>query len=181
MLHRARREREMMRRYPFDELSGEITTDSHSPETVVLGPDGNLYRVSAPSRRERDDDVASSQLNRYNGLTFGEPGENLERDDEEVFSSEYCANPDKDDSAGYNSASSQEWHDWQDIDDGSRMKYPAARKSALPAQKQVPRREIVEDVPDEEDEELRDMHSVWRNRIPSPGQWMEPVETFREK
>ena len=39
---------------------------------------------------------------------------------------------------------------------------------------------IVENVPDDEDDELKEMHSVWRNRIPSPGQWMEPVESFGE-
>jgi hypothetical protein len=36
----------------------------------------------------------------------------------------------------------------------------------------------VEDVPFEEDEELKDLHSVWRNRAPSPGEWMEPVDSF---
>ena len=36
---------------------------------------------------------------------------------------------------------------------------------------------IVENVPDEEDEELRELHSVWRNRVPSPGEWMEPIES----
>ena len=34
----------------------------------------------------------------------------------------------------------------------------------------------VEDVPDEEDEELKELHSISRNRSPSPGQWMEPIE-----
>lgn len=34
----------------------------------------------------------------------------------------------------------------------------------------------VEDVPDEEDDELRELRSVWRNRVPSPGKWIEPVE-----
>jgi len=36
----------------------------------------------------------------------------------------------------------------------------------------------VEDVPDDEDDELRDLHSVWRNRVPSQGQWMEPIDCF---
>lgn len=34
---------------------------------------------------------------------------------------------------------------------------------------------IVEDASDSEDEE-NELRSVWRNRRPSPGQWMEPVE-----
>lgn len=34
----------------------------------------------------------------------------------------------------------------------------------------------VEDVPDDEDDELRELHSIRRNRRPSPGQWMEPIE-----
>ena len=38
----------------------------------------------------------------------------------------------------------------------------------------------VEDVPFDEDEELRELHSVWRNRTPSPGEWMEPVDSFQQ-
>ena len=34
---------------------------------------------------------------------------------------------------------------------------------------------IVEDASDSEYED-EEMNSVWRNRRPSPGQWMEPVE-----
>lgn len=37
---------------------------------------------------------------------------------------------------------------------------------------------VVEDVPLDEDEELRELHSVWRNRAPEPGQWMQPVDSF---
>ncbi|KAL7517739.1 hypothetical protein ACHAWX_002635 [Stephanocyclus meneghinianus] len=40
---------------------------------------------------------------------------------------------------------------------------------------------VVEDVPIEEDDELRDLHSVWRNRAPSPGQWMEPIDHFERQ
>jgi hypothetical protein len=36
----------------------------------------------------------------------------------------------------------------------------------------------VEDVSDEEDEELKELQSVWRNRIPSHGQWIEPVDAI---
>jgi hypothetical protein len=36
----------------------------------------------------------------------------------------------------------------------------------------------VEDVSDEEDEELKELRSVWRNRIPSHGQWIEPVDAI---
>ena len=36
----------------------------------------------------------------------------------------------------------------------------------------------VEDVSDEEDEELQELRSVWRNRLPSPGQWIEPVDAI---
>ena len=37
---------------------------------------------------------------------------------------------------------------------------------------------VVEDVPDSEDDEFRELHSIWRNRKPSPGAWMEPIESF---
>ncbi|KAL3769956.1 hypothetical protein ACHAW5_010030 [Stephanodiscus triporus] len=42
-----------------------------------------------------------------------------------------------------------------------------------------PREEfIVEDVPCEEDDELRELRSIWRNRLPSPDQWIEPIESL---
>ena len=34
---------------------------------------------------------------------------------------------------------------------------------------------VVETVPNDEDDELRDLLSIWRNRTPGPGQWIEPV------
>ena len=38
---------------------------------------------------------------------------------------------------------------------------------------------VVETVPNEEDDEHRELHSVWRNRRPpSSGQWMEPCEYY---
>ena len=37
---------------------------------------------------------------------------------------------------------------------------------------------LVEDVPVEEDDELKELKSVWRNRRPSPGLLMEPVEAL---
>ena len=48
--------------------------------------------------------------------------------------------------------------------------------ASLPVQKRP--KIIVENVPNEEDKALRELQSVWRNRVPSPGEWMEPVESF---
>ena len=50
---------------------------------------------------------------------------------------------------------------------------PATKQRWVPLQT-IP----VENVPDEEDDELREMKSVFRNRRPSPGQWLEPVEKY---
>ena len=36
---------------------------------------------------------------------------------------------------------------------------------------------VVEDVPDDEDEDLQDLMSPIRNQTPSEGEWMEPIPT----
>lgn len=195
---------------------GEAPLSSFSPGTVVLGPDGNLYRVAeAPIRHsEGGDEIMASESEREFDMQFSHGSDDdrmgLEEDeDDEVevsFSDkkfdDYAhtkADEEEDlDLAGYESASSQEWHDCEDIiDDDLHARYHTHKgrraydttttdPARLPVQRNQlvpPLEEIiaVENVPDEEDEELRELRSVWRNRIPSPGQWMEPVESFREQ
>ena len=63
--------------------------------------------------------------------------------------------------------------------DSASMDIPLTTSSQTIKQVTIPRAvAVVEDVPYEEDGELNELHSVWRNRQPSPGNWMEPVDSF---
>lgn len=159
---------------------------SFPPGTVVRGPDGNLYRIAAPSRRERENDMAL----RYSDSSFGGNTTSLNdrnkvNEEEETFFAKVSDMAednilvDEPDSSQSTAGVSmpQSWngcHETSDDDDSL-----VHDDQALAAKKHAPLNEIiVENVPDEEDDELREMKSVWRNRIPGPGQWIEPVESF---
>ena len=166
MLSRESSEMEQMRcRSLAKNQPSEKNTASYPPGTVVRGPDGNLYRVSAPPRREKDDNVESRS-----NIEFDSAPAFLNGLSGPVLASDENKNHDEED----NSDSTQESHGYQGINDDSQM---TAAETASPVQKPL-HEMIVEDVPDDEDEEIREMRSIWRNRIPSPGQWMEPVESF---
>jgi len=67
------------------------------------------------------------------------------------------------------------------IDSKVHKQQKSGRTSKQTAQSQKTKRKqrvtvIVEDASDKENED--DMNSFWRNRHPSPGQWMEPVDHF---
>jgi len=168
--HERRRRVELQRRHGMEMLYREGSkkeelarsrqnADSYPPGIVVRGPDGNLYRVVAPSRHEKDDTKKAGTGTQYDQNT--------------TTSDENKANEvakDKSEMMNTNSGASPKYKDFVD----------GTTDTVLPAQNDGPQDEIVvENVDDEEDEELRELRSVWRNRIPSPGQWIEPVETFR--
>lgn len=133
--------------------------DTYPQGTVVRGPDGNLYRIVAPSRHEKDDTKKSGTGTQYDQNT--------------TTSDENRANEVAKDRSEMMNTNSDGSPECKDFDDGT-------TDTVLPAQNDDQQHEIVvENVDDEEDEELQELRSVWRNRIPSPGQWIEPVETFR--
>lgn len=145
-------------------------TDYYPPGTVVRGPDGNLYRVVTPSRHERDDIEKPGNETQcdQNTTTFDEKNKTNEasNDDMEMMSN-----------------SSDGSSECQDFDDDFKMEnYPESTTDTVPAVQNNEQHHgiVVENVDEEEDDDLRELRSVWRNRIPSPGQWLEPVETFRE-
>merc|ERR1719203_1462206 len=152
MLHREGSKKEELAR-------SRQSADSYPPGIVVRGPDGNLYRVIAPSRHEKDD--------------TNKAGTGTQYDQNTTTSDENKANEVTKDKSEMTNTNSDASPECKDFDDGT-------TDTVLPAQNDEPQHEIVvENVDDEEDEELRELRSVWRNRIPSPGQWIEPVETFR--
>merc|ERR1712159_208704 len=83
-----------------------------------------------------------------------------------------------DDDSLSSSVSSDTWRDDEDADFE-----PADHHHGYVQSQSQQLREVVlvEDVPEDEieDDELVNLRSVWRNRRPSPGLLMEPVELFR--
>lgn len=169
--------------------SGRMSTaSSYPPGTIVRGPDGNLYRIAAPSRRrwESDDESMASSINnnieRKSSMSCDENKENEEETDTDTCSTDGSMHNDtvmKKDELTYTPSSSESSSLRYDLDnDDSQIKSHnnmyKKDKAAVPLSKIV----VVENVPDEEDDELRELHSIWRNRTPSPGQWMEPIESF---
>ena len=156
----------------------------YAPGTIVLGPDGNLYRViSAPtndderlhsgeeSSSHKIDSIDNDQLTPVGKKRFSASDESKENFDEQMtpaeenklFHQESETSSESEESIDDVCAS----HTHEDHFYDAESTYPAIRR---------PEEVQVEDVPDEEDEELRELHSIWRNRSPSPGQWMEPIE-----
>ena len=183
-----RRELEMMRRQQQMAKEEEMRRGKlaqaqqrrarYSPGRIVLGPDGNLYRIISPTaddeqlRRGEERFPAGEQ--RFSAKKrFSSSDESKENSDEQMIAAE------ERDSINEESESSSEWEKSSIDDDVCASHthedhfYDALDTQTHPAS----HTEVeVEDVPDEEDEELRDLHSIWRNRSPSPGQWMEPIE-----
>mmetsp|Transcript_7976 Transcript_7976/g.18204 ORF Transcript_7976/g.18204 Transcript_7976/m.18204 type:complete len:209 (+) Transcript_7976:58-684(+) len=130
---------------------------------LVRGPDGRVYRLVPRTNQTR---VESKRSNAH--------------------SEEFQSPDDRSDDAPLSSSSSDTWRDCIDCsasrDDDSDFE-PADHHYGHGQSQSQKLREVVlvEDVPEDEieDDELRDLRSVWRNRRPSPGLLMEPVELFR--
>lgn len=149
----------------------------YSPGSIVLGPDGNLYRVISPtagderlqgripadkqrfSASEESEESSDEQMMpvKYSD-SFQEESESFSNSEEEFNVDDVCA------------SHSHEDHFYDALDT-----HPELAKDSIKVQPKL-QSVKVEDVPDEEDEELKELHSIWRNISPSPGQWMEPIE-----
>mmetsp|Transcript_20084 Transcript_20084/g.48287 ORF Transcript_20084/g.48287 Transcript_20084/m.48287 type:complete len:244 (-) Transcript_20084:1423-2154(-) len=157
---------ETMRRQRLEKKQPDGMSDSLPLGTIVRGPDGNLYRIAVPPQCERDDISESCPVTHCdrNLIISTKNKENAVVIDKPENGSPEC-NDSGDDVPLKNCPNNN--HTYEVID------------SVTPFQEDVLIPEIVvENVPDEEDDALRELRSVWRNRVPSPGQWMEPVESF---
>lgn len=188
-------EEEMMRRRIAREkqrCGGGARALPYPPGTIVRGPDGNLYRIVAPPRWDGADDDSTSDIGRSDAsisnkssTSAEEDEENKENEEQDAASNmQFIATKDKRAHDRFYGSSEESGRE-DDLGDVSQLKshtheghvYGPSVRIRAPAA--APLEEIVvENVPDEEDDELREMHSVWRNRVPSPGEWMEPVESF---
>jgi hypothetical protein len=127
---------------------------------IVRGPDGRLYRVVGPPRSE-------------DAIPDGIAGKATKDNDQNAAEGDVI--PDgKCDAASTNESTDDCSDDSQEISSRVHPDKTMPQKYAS-----SPREEfLVEDVPYEEDDELRELRSVWRNRLPSPSQWIEPVESL---
>lgn len=192
MKERRRREKELLelqrqkeeeRRRRGRRLAGERRNNGrdenslpYPPGTIVLGPDGRLYTVTAPKENRRGGHTSRtssvSDLSELDHL-------GVENEEERGIGQECAPSP-----QDTQSVSSNLVDDTRDALDAMEEKMQLQKDAedllkADEVSESLPIHMIaVEDVPDEEDEELRELHSVWRNRIPSLGQWIEPVDSF---
>ena len=140
------------------------------PGTIIRGRDGRLYRVVEDPHIHQgiqvnhDDQSASS---------------NSSESDTNSCTTDYsteqeCANNNC-------NANNVKYSDSKDSLHATASDFISKSTVEANSNLNIPKKTItlvVEDVPIEEDEELRDLNSVWRNRMPSKGEWMEPVESF---
>ena len=174
---RERMKREQARRRRIAKQQAREARASYPPGTVVLGPDGNLYRIAAPMHRERAESESSDMSTDERCRASNEEAENEVDEhlptEKEVFHKESSSGDESDMRA------SPEWHNCNDLNINSEVRRSSLEEGGSESSpKKCTSDIVVETVPDEEDAELNDLHSIWRNRAPSPGQWMEPVESF---
>ena len=175
-----RHELEMMRRQQLIEeeemrrkkaAAQKRRARTYKPGTVVLGPDGNLYRIISPTNDAR---LPSEEVKRNDKRFSGSNEESKENCDEQML-------PAKEVEASFEeeSSASSTTLDYMDDDCANHTHedhiHVASESNA--EQEAI----VVEDVDDEEDEEMRELHSISRNRSPSPGQWMEPIDKYDEQ
>lgn len=183
-----RREMEMMRRQQQmakeEEMRRKKLAQSqqrrarYSPGRIVLGPDGNLYRIVSPAADDEQLRRGEERFPAGGKQRFGTKQRFSSSDEsKENYSDEQMIPAEERDSFHDESGGSSE-SEGSSVDDVCESHthedhfYDAVDVQTVPVSHEVE----VEDVPDEEDDELRELHSIRRNRSPSPGQWMEPVE-----
>ena len=162
-MERQRRERE---RREMEEGCDEERY-AFPPGTILRGRDGRLYRVVArPAKEQHGYDPTGS---------FS---------DEESCSSESMDKIQEENVASVENTLNATANEFTPkLSFNGENNAPACRESnsSSSSKNKKTLTLVVEDVPLDEDEELRELHSVWRNRVPEPGQWMEPVESFERQ
>ena len=135
---------------------------------VVRGPDGRLYRIPT---EHHDFDNNDQDILRRVDVT---PSENLPKKADHLQMS-----PSSDDDAlVYEDCVENIDNGMETESDGTASPMPMeCQETDIAASDRSPRRAtvIVEDVPEDEYED--ESKSLWRNRIPGPGEsWMEPIQ-----
>jgi hypothetical protein len=181
-LERQRREeemeREMMLRREEEERARRMAKqreDNYAfpPGTIIRGRDGRLYRVVADPHplNVKDNEPEEDDKSLSDTSVSSEEDHASSSSDSTMDEEGHITNQDVSTSTKTLNVSANEFVPKAFIQDKPIGGNNKKKTITL----------VVEDVPIDEDEELRDLHSVWRNRAPSPGQWMEPVESFNKQ
>merc|ERR1712110_93822 len=175
LLERKRRERLMYHQQQLAEAENEDENDDYEIG-IVRGRDGNFYYVKRPVRAQHrtkqqptiiEEKAHRSRRELQPDLVVVE-GESEDPDSDYETDNEY--------EEEYES----EWNQRRPELDVLSQRLEPQRHDRNHSRRTSPKRRIitvtVEDASDSECESEFD--SPWRNRRPSPGQWMEPVEPF---
>lgn len=179
-----RRELEMMRRQQLIEeeemrrkkaAAQKRRARTYKPGTVVLGPDGNLYRVISPTNDARlpSEEVKRTEHKKDRRFS-GSNQESKENRDEQMLPAKEVEESYEEESSVSSTTLDYMNDDYANHTHEDHI-HVASESNA--EQEAI----VVEDVDDEEDDELRELHSIWRNRSPSPGQWIEPIDKYDEQ
>jgi len=147
------------------------------PRTIIRGRDGRLYKNVTDSCFHGMED---RDPNYYYDNAFNSDQSTVDCDDDTLNSDQSTI--DSNETSCSSDLMEIEYVNNDDRNSSQMFHLNPAAADFIPQNSREPKKKtftlLVEDVPNDEDEELRDLHSVWRNRAPSPGQWMEPVESF---
>lgn len=138
-------------------MVGEVEDDKNR---IVRGLDGNYYKVGSINLSSSSNNENETMKNKLNNVNMNTVHDEYYSDNASTDS----ANDGEDDDHHHNNL----------FDIGSQK--TGQQNETMLKQTVLPHE--VEDVSDEEDEELQELRSVWRNRLPSPGQWIEPVDAI---
>lgn len=145
---------------------------------IVRGSDGNLYYVQKPIVSQSTRNLAVEPREQYNYNDDDDVSSVLS--DADVDDEDYDDGDDDGDKTFSSSESDAE-------EDAFLARLPQTNAGAAPVARRVPstrkpkkkQRTITITVEDASDSECESEYdSPWRNRRPSPGQWIEPVESY---
>merc|ERR1712070_167137 len=151
-----------------------------SDTRLVRGPDGQIYRVrsSQPRRHAKANEDDNEEEESNFPLVRGPDGRlyRIKVEQQREMKKESQTN-EGGDGDGDIQAQKQE--------QSTKLKVPVRDSMVVtqekPSQKKSSKKRVTIIVEDASDSETEDdeYKSVWRNRRPSPGKWMEPVEDFK--
>lgn len=132
---------------------------------IVLGPDGYLYRIPINPETMKSSETEELRKARKTSPSVGYVNEKTES---------LSVSPSLSSSVKIVMNDKNNRFDTTSNDEGETPGTPKADNTTKKNIK-VKGNVVVEDVSDSESEDDDDWKSIWRNRLPSPGEWMEPV------
>merc|ERR1712086_96820 len=168
----------------------EVQDDGNDEEKefdIVRGLDGRLYTVQQGKFEEEDHQPRPSRFTKKK-KTISTP-QSMKQNQWTVPVDEHYDDDDSDSDASSHSSSSSDEDDMEDmistgknpvvVVSDTTKKHPNSTTNKRKRNKKKIVAVIVEDASESEyEKEENNYNSPWRNRRPSPGQWIEPVENY---